>query len=328
MDIGITQQKDSSVLNTLSSSQNMSNFADVSIMNEDLSKPEPERNDLGLEFVTDILSDSGSQVSSQHFVRETKSESSYGGGDDQDAHFSFGGGGFASERRENVMSDEETQHKKIFYLSEMKRLRQNNPAYDIPHLSMGDSLNQIKNEYDRIKFEIERKVNINMCKNGLLFMTNMLELGNNKMDLFGLHLDGWSSQMHKEIDTYEEVFIELYEKYGGSVKVGPEIKLLMMILSSAFMFHMQKQMFASLSGNKSNSMFENLASKISQNMGATQSLQKEEPKLKEPSFDIDAFMDNVSSIGSEDDVYQKQEFELPDIKIKLPAKKRGRKAKV
>ena len=44
-------------------------------------------------------------------------------------------------------------------------------------------------------------------------------------------------------NDYDEIFEELAEKYGGQSEVAPEIKLLMMLGGSAFMFHLTNTMF-------------------------------------------------------------------------------------
>ena len=49
----------------------------------------------------------------------------------------------------------------------------------------------------------------------------------------------------ENVTDYDEVFEELHEKYADSVKMAPEIKLLGLISSSAFMFHLTNTLFKS-----------------------------------------------------------------------------------
>ena len=72
-----------------------------------------------------------------------------------------------------------------------------------------------------------------------------LEFLNNKFDPFSIKLDGWSESINENITDYDEVFEELSEKYGGKAEMAPEIKLLMMVGGSAFMFHLTNTMFKS-----------------------------------------------------------------------------------
>ena len=72
-----------------------------------------------------------------------------------------------------------------------------------------------------------------------------LEYLNGKFDPFNIKLDGWSESVNEDIYDYDEVFEELAEKYGGKTEMAPEIKLLMMLGGSAFMFHLTQTVFKS-----------------------------------------------------------------------------------
>ena len=71
------------------------------------------------------------------------------------------------------------------------------------------------------------------------------EFLNNKFDPFDIKLDGWSESVNENINDFDEVFEELAEKYGGKSEMAPELKLLMMLGGSAFMFHLTNTMFKS-----------------------------------------------------------------------------------
>ena len=71
------------------------------------------------------------------------------------------------------------------------------------------------------------------------------EFLNNKFDPFDVKLDGWSESVNDSINDFDEVFEELAEKYGGKSDVAPELKLLMMLGGSAFMFHLTQTLFKS-----------------------------------------------------------------------------------
>ena len=51
--------------------------------------------------------------------------------------------------------------------------------------------------------------------------------------------------MSENINDYDEVFEELYEKYKEKAEVAPELKLMLMVGGSAFMFHITNTMFKS-----------------------------------------------------------------------------------
>jgi len=51
-----------------------------------------------------------------------------------------------------------------------------------------------------------------------------------------LKLDGWGEQISEDIDSYEEIFSELHEKYKGG-KLAPELSLLLRLGFSASVVH-------------------------------------------------------------------------------------------
>ena len=51
--------------------------------------------------------------------------------------------------------------------------------------------------------------------------------------------------VHESISDYDEVFEDLHEKYKERAQMAPELKLLMMVGGSAFMFHLTNTMFKS-----------------------------------------------------------------------------------
>jgi hypothetical protein len=55
--------------------------------------------------------------------------------------------------------------------------------------------------------------------------------------------------MSVEVDSYDEVIEEIYEKYKGTgKKMPPEIKLFLLIMASASAFHFSKSTFKNLPG--------------------------------------------------------------------------------
>jgi len=61
---------------------------------------------------------------------------------------------------------------------------------------------------------------------------NSVEYANAAFNPFDLNLDGWGEQVSEDIDSYEEIFSELHEKYKGG-KLAPELQLLMRLGFSA-----------------------------------------------------------------------------------------------
>ena len=83
------------------------------------------------------------------------------------------------------------------------------------HLDMNSSLDDIKNEYERVRNEIQTERSVSFFKRMLLLGVQGIEMMNTKFDPLGVDLDGWSEAMGYSMENqeYDEVMAELYEKY-------------------------------------------------------------------------------------------------------------------
>ena len=111
--------------------------------------------------------------------------------------------------------------------------------YDI-----NDSLDNLEYEYDSIKSSIDKKNGLALARSVILNLASAAEYVNEKYDPFDFKLSGWSKQLSEEIDSWEDVLEELYEKYKGrGVKLPPEFRLVFFcILPSAVTFHITKKL--------------------------------------------------------------------------------------
>lgn len=111
-------------------------------------------------------------------------------------------------------------------------------------LDMNNSLEEIKNEFERVRTTLENEKMVKFCKQMMLMGVQGVEMLNTKFDPLGVDLDGWSEAMGYSMENqeYDEVLSELYEKYKGSGHMAPEIKLLLMIVGSAAMFTITKKL--------------------------------------------------------------------------------------
>jgi hypothetical protein len=108
---------------------------------------------------------------------------------------------------------------------------------------MNNSLEEIQNEYDRVVNAIKVDRNVKYLKRMLLLGVQGVEMLNTRFDPFGIDLDGWSESMSYNMDLqdYDEVMAELYEKYKSVGNMSPEMKLIFMIVSSAAFFTISKK---------------------------------------------------------------------------------------
>jgi len=110
-------------------------------------------------------------------------------------------------------------------------------------LNSYSSIEEIRTEYKRMTYSIEVDRSIKFQRRMLIATVTGLEFLNKKFDPFDLQLDGWSENMMEQVDDYDGVFEDLYNKYKNKIEVAPEIKLIMMVGGSAMMFHLTNSMF-------------------------------------------------------------------------------------
>jgi hypothetical protein len=86
----------------------------------------------------------------------------------------------------------------------------------------------VEDEYETAMDDKRKKDGIKLQGWWFTTLINSLEYGNAVFDPFGLNLDGWGEQINEDIDSYEEIFAELHDKYKGG-KMSPEISLLLRV---------------------------------------------------------------------------------------------------
>jgi hypothetical protein len=111
--------------------------------------------------------------------------------------------------------------------------------------NMTSNYDDIKFEYERIKKQRDVDKSIKFQRKILMAVCSGVEFLNGKFDPLNIKLDGWSESIYENLQEYDEVFEDLHEKYKEKVKVAPELKLLMMVGGSAFMFHLTNSLFKS-----------------------------------------------------------------------------------
>jgi hypothetical protein len=111
--------------------------------------------------------------------------------------------------------------------------------------NMNSNLEEIRGEYNKLKKQRDVDKSIKFSRKALMAFSSGVEFLNNKFDPFDFKLDGWSESMYENLGDYDEIFEELHEKYKEKVKMPPEIRLLMMVGGSAFMFHLTNTLFKS-----------------------------------------------------------------------------------
>ncbi len=196
----------------------------------------------------------GGGAFSQRMAAGSRSNSSSGSGSDDDDYDDDdvsipntpAGGGYdtmatrlAAER--SKVEAEMNEKKEILY--QMDRLE--SKGYRLPKkFSLQSDIEEMRAEYGRILREKEVDASVRFQRKMLMAFVTGVEFLNERYDPFDVHLDGWSDNVHESINDYDDIFEELHDKYKGSgKKMAPEVRLLMSLSGSAFMFHFTNRMF-------------------------------------------------------------------------------------
>ena len=140
------------------------------------------------------------------------------------------------------INPEEERKKKIDLINKLNRLE--TKGYTLSkHFSMDNNLEEIQLEYDRLVDAKNLEGSIRFQRQCLMGVVTGFEFLNGKFNPADWQLDGWSESVHENIEDYDEVFEELYDKYKGRGNMPPEAKLLMSMVGSGFMFHMSNSFF-------------------------------------------------------------------------------------
>ena len=99
-------------------------------------------------------------------------------------------------------------------------------------MNMDTPFEDVEDEYESALDDKRRKDSVKL--QGWWFMTfiNSVEYGNAAFNPFDFNLDGWGEQVSEDLESYEDIFSELHDKYKGG-KLAPEVSLLLRIGFSA-----------------------------------------------------------------------------------------------
>ena len=146
--------------------------------------------------------------------------------------------------QEKVRTEEDILNMKRKILYQFDRLEKR--GVKLPQkFSLTSNLDEMQMELDRINNDKKADASIKFQRKALVACVTGIEFLNTKFDPINARLDGWSESVNDGVDEYDDIFEELHEKYKGDSKTAPEIRLLMSLAGSAFMFHLTNTMFKS-----------------------------------------------------------------------------------
>jgi hypothetical protein len=130
------------------------------------------------------------------------------------------------------MNDRDKRRKKRMMIKKLEEWYEKGLVKNITHFNMDSVYEEVEDEYETALEDKRKKDSVKL--QGWWFMTfvNSVEYANAAFNPFDLNLDGWGEQVSEDIDSYEEIFAELHEKYKGG-KMAPELSLLLRLGFSA-----------------------------------------------------------------------------------------------
>lgn len=191
----------------------------------------------------DPLAPGGGQTTTFSVQRET------GGG----WNSSSGSGGLFSNEQTSSASDihlstatlrdpEAERKEKGDLINKLNRLE--SKGYPVSRkFTMDNSLDEIKGEFERLTDARKLEASVKFQRQMMMGLVTGIEMMNEKFDPFDVELKGWSESVNENIDDFDEVFEELYDKYKSKGNMPPEARLIFMLAGSGFMFHMSNSFY-------------------------------------------------------------------------------------
>ncbi len=142
----------------------------------------------------------------------------------------------------SMMDPEAEKKEKFDLINKLNRLE----AKGFPvsrKFTMDNSLEEMKTEFERLVDARQLEQSIKFQRQMLVGFATGLEMMNEKFNPLDWKLDGWSESVHENIEDFDEIFEELYDKYKGKGNMPPEAKLVFKLAGSGFMFHISNNFF-------------------------------------------------------------------------------------
>jgi len=142
------------------------------------------------------------------------------------------------------MSERERRVKKRMMIKKIDEWYEKGFIKHNSHFNIDSAYEDVEDEYETALEDKRKKDSIKL--QGWWFMTfiNSMEYANTVFNPFDLNLEGWGEQVSEDIDSYEEIFSELHDKYKGG-KLAPEISLLLRVGFSAAVLNFSNKALSS-----------------------------------------------------------------------------------
>ena len=157
---------------------------------------------------------------------------------------SFMGGGNKSSSAAPNMTERERRRKKRMMIKKLEEWYEKGTIKNSSRFTLDSNYEEIEDEYEGALEDKRKKDAIKLQGWWFTTVVNTIEYGNALLNPFDLNLDGWGEQVSEDLDSYEEIFAELHDKYKGG-KMAPELSLLLRLGFSAAVVNMSNKMLSS-----------------------------------------------------------------------------------
>ena len=190
----------------------------------------------------DVLSSHSQSEDNSSEIDDTESEMQFNIPEQQN-HYQHQQQNYQHQHQNNN-SHHDLMIEKRELLYQFQRLK--NKGIHVPYEFTVDSdINHMRATYERIKRDKEIDSSIKFQRKMLMGAVTGFEFLNTRYDPFAIELNGWSEQVHEGITDYDDIFEELHDKYKSTGSdLAPEVRLMVSLSGSAFMFHLTKRMFS------------------------------------------------------------------------------------
>ena len=143
---------------------------------------------------------------------------------------------FVLEQPQTRIVNENEKKEKMEYINKLQRLE--SKGFPVSRrYTMDNTLDEVRDEYNRLLDARNLEASLRFQRQALMGIVTGLEWANGKFDPFDLKLDGWSESVHENVEDFDDIFEELYDKYKEKGKMPPEARLMMTLAGSGFMCH-------------------------------------------------------------------------------------------
>jgi hypothetical protein len=130
------------------------------------------------------------------------------------------------------MTEREKLRKKKLMIKRLEEWRQKGLVSSNTMFGNDTPYEEIEDEYETVLEDKKKSESKKLYSWWFMTAINTMEYANAAFNPFDINLDGWGESVSDDIDSYDEIFGELYEKYKGG-KMSPEVALVMRLGFSA-----------------------------------------------------------------------------------------------